>query len=804
MLWLSKLLTHVRHGKNAFILTGAIGDLFPGSDAAAPDALLPWHVIAMGALREVRPKNAMFWSYDIARGFTYGEDNSEKHFCGIIEEESKKNTPPPPKGSGDVADAIQKARKTKPAKDRAAQLPFIEAAESMTTVMLRAALAGTPCVALLHDLDAAWNTQGGGGGGDGEPRLRAFLQLMRLANTDVVRRAGSIIVLAAPSTGSLPEVFRRKDSPFTVIEIGLPGAEERGAFLGKVCRDPSAPAEPEETEAEDPEPLENLPPPTHRKFSRQLWAETMQAANDGYKPMTQKLWNKLEVGDGVVFRRENDPSPVNDYLKVVLKCGKDGVVLSDATDLMKPSIPNPDSAPILHSYYDDKGIQQRANPSCEWKPMFGGKAKEKVRYKIGYSPAKVVGGFLSRLDRQNALLERERLSNVDKVAAEIGPVPKPFEPFETPTCGIPTAARITCGMSYRDIIGVLRVSQSEQRPCGPAEIHEARRIILDRAYGHLFDVVEPERGFDDIAGNDHIKEFFYQVVRNILAGHIVKVPQGALISGPPGTGKSAIAEAFAKECGLLLVKMKNMRSMWLGETERQIEEALAALMALAPLALFRDEVDQEDSGRDAYQGDSGTSGRIRQALMTFLAKPEIRGRVFCVSATNRPDLLDAALKRSGRTDERLVMLMPDPRTRSALLDVMFRRVTRGLDGVKLAWDAGNTRREVVRGTRGLTGADIEVIARHALDFAPAENGIITIKPEHLLKASTDFMGNDAVEQIARMELAAIMSVSRDSYRPRNWKDIVARHQATLRGEICVDEAEEDLSFLDQRLQLATG
>src|SRR5690606_33922794 len=112
--------------------------------------------------------------------------------------------------------------------------------------------------------------------------------------------------------------------------------------------------------------------------------------------------------------------------------------------------------------------------------------------------------------------------------------------------------------------------------------------------------------------------------------------------------------------------------------EAQQEEALGVLRDLAPIVLYRDEVDQEDGGRDSFSGDSGVSNRLRQQMMQFLADPKIRGRIFVVNCTNRPDLMDAALKREGRTDDRLVVLMPDASTRDKLIDVMFDRLRTGL------------------------------------------------------------------------------------------------------------------------------
>lgn len=316
-------------------------------------------------------------------------------------------------------------------------------------------------------------------------------------------------------------------------------------------------------------------------------------------------------------------------------------------------------------------------------------------------------------------------------------------------------ARLTQGFGYRQLRDLLIALAEAPKDKLNETLAVARKDILARSYGHLLDIIEPSYGFEGIAGLDGIKEFLLGVKKAIEEGDLRRVPMGCLLIGPPGTGKTAIAEGFARECGMTFLKLRNIRSMWIGESERQMEEVLVAIRELAPAVVLRDEVDEEDSGRDSFQGDSGTSARIRREWMTFLSDPSIRGRVFVMSCTNRPDRLDPALKRSGRTDERIPVLMPDAETREALFEVMIRRngYKTKLKGFAHFSDK----------TEGLSGADIEVIVRHAYEFSPASDGITA---EALERAIDDFIPSASQDEIARMTQSAIKETSSRRFLPK--------------------------------------
>lgn len=363
-------------------------------------------------------------------------------------------------------------------------------------------------------------------------------------------------------------------------------------------------------------------------------------------------------------------------------------------------------------------------------------------------------------------------------------IKKTIRLFSQPEDGIQTAAHLLQGLGYRQIVMLMR-SVPEDHRLTVKRILEARIDLLRTVYGHLFEIIDPLYGFEGIGGLNGIKEFFSSVRDAIVRDEVRAVPMGVLLMGPPGTGKTAIAEAFARECGFLFVRVKNTRSMWVGESERQSEELFSALRDLAPVVVLRDEVDQEDSGRDSFQGDSGVSARLRGAWMQFLSDPKIRGRIFVVSCTNRPDLMDPALKRSGRTDERIPVLMPDVATREAVFAVMVKRYK--FESVVESYAP------YAQKTNGLSGADIEVIVRRA--YGRAINvGEKAINHETLCWAIDDFAHQASQAQIARMTLCAIAETSSRRFLPPNVAEIVAECCQTL-GEQSKDMASSPMIIL---------
>jgi transitional endoplasmic reticulum ATPase len=187
--------------------------------------------------------------------------------------------------------------------------------------------------------------------------------------------------------------------------------------------------------------------------------------------------------------------------------------------------------------------------------------------------------------------------------------------------------------------------------------------------------------------------------------------RGVLLSGPPGTGKTLIARALATACqaNFISVKGPELLSKWVGESERGVRETFQRARQVAPCVLFLDELDALAPERGVAF--DNVSDRVIGQLLTELDGIEGRRGVIVVGATNRPELIDPAVLRSGRFDLVLDLPMPDREARR----LIFGLHTRGrplAPTLSLDW--------LARRTDGLSGADIEATCRRAANLALAE------------------------------------------------------------------------------------
>jgi SpoVK/Ycf46/Vps4 family AAA+-type ATPase len=241
---------------------------------------------------------------------------------------------------------------------------------------------------------------------------------------------------------------------------------------------------------------------------------------------------------------------------------------------------------------------------------------------------------------------------------------------------------------------------------------------------------------------------------------------GIVLMGPPGTGKSYLAECFAKECGMLCVRFRPLRQMYVGQSERNQEKAFSAIRALAPVIVMVDESDQAEGGsRDQGSGDSGVTERMRGSAFAFWGDPSLRGKVLRIDITNRVDLIDAAMRRSGRTDVKIPILMPDEDARRQIFEVVVRKH-------KLASAITDFRPFAAR-TPGFTGSDIELAVTTAWRFALRDNAP-ALADSHLTAALDDLIPA-AKDQAAidRMTLLALDECRNKRLLPRNHEQIRA-------------------------------
>ncbi len=211
-------------------------------------------------------------------------------------------------------------------------------------------------------------------------------------------------------------------------------------------------------------------------------------------------------------------------------------------------------------------------------------------------------------------------------------------------------AQLTAGMSRDEITkllapGATPIAQVEADRADHARqevdrlIARRKREIIERECFGLVEFVEPQHGFEVVGGMEEVKKDLSVIAASIRDGQTQRVPMGVLFTGPMGTGKTFVAEAFAKECGLTTIKLKNFRSKWVGATEGNLEKILNVIRAIGQVVVIIDEGDRAFGNTDG-DGDGGTSSRVIARIKEFMSDTTNRGRILFLVMTNRPDKLD--------------------------------------------------------------------------------------------------------------------------------------------------------------------
>ncbi|MDP2779770.1 ATP-binding protein [Devosia sp.] len=208
-------------------------------------------------------------------------------------------------------------------------------------------------------------------------------------------------------------------------------------------------------------------------------------------------------------------------------------------------------------------------------------------------------------------------------------------------------------------------------------VTERKGSIIASEYADVIEIIEPTEGFESIGGLDYVKDWAREdVIAPMLRGDYRRVPMGALLCGPAGTGKTAFVKALAKEAGINCVELKPSKILGgiVGQSEHNMEKALRCIEAMSPTIVFIDELDQTmRRGEGGSSGGDSVNNNLFKRLLEFLGNTQHRGKIFFLGATNRPDLIDAAVKRPGRIDVKLPFLVPDAGTRPQILKALLNR-----------------------------------------------------------------------------------------------------------------------------------
>ena len=226
--------------------------------------------------------------------------------------------------------------------------------------------------------------------------------------------------------------------------------------------------------------------------------------------------------------------------------------------------------------------------------------------------------------------------------------------------------------------------------------------------------------FADVAGCGEAKEEVKEVVDFLkdpqkfqkLGG---RIPRGLLLVGPPGTGKTLLAKGIAGEAKVpfFSISGSDFVEMFVGVGAARVRDMFENAKKNAPCIIFIDEIDAV--GRQRGAGLGGGNDEREQTLNQMLVEMdgfETNVGVIVVAATNRPDILDAALLRPGRFDRQVYVTLPDIRGREQILNVHMRKVPLGSDVSASV---------IARGTPGMSGADLANLCNEAALMAARRN-----------------------------------------------------------------------------------
>lgn len=252
----------------------------------------------------------------------------------------------------------------------------------------------------------------------------------------------------------------------------------------------------------------------------------------------------------------------------------------------------------------------------------------------------------------------------------------------------------------------IMLSVVSTRPAGPVVVSDRTKFVIGKPGAAAL----PGFTYDDLGGLDaeikKIRELVELPLRHpeLFEKAGIEAPKGVLLYGPPGTGKTLLARAVAGETSAHFVHVSGPEIMgkYHGESEERMRGIFEEASKNAPSIIFIDEIDSIAPKRDEAHGE--VEKRVVSQLLTLMDGLKARGKVVVIAATNRPDSIDAALRRPGRFDREMEIGIPDVSGRRDILRIHTRMMPLE-DSVDLG--------QVARVTHGFVGADLQALSKEA-------------------------------------------------------------------------------------------
>ena len=240
-------------------------------------------------------------------------------------------------------------------------------------------------------------------------------------------------------------------------------------------------------------------------------------------------------------------------------------------------------------------------------------------------------------------------------------------------------------------------------------------LVTQKTVFHIAEKGETLRGvpqvtYEDIGGiSNEIKKVREMIELPLRHPEIfeklgIEAPKGVLLYGPPGTGKTLLAKAVANESQAHFISISGpeIMSKFYGESEARLREIFKEAREKAPSIIFVDEIDSIAPKREEVTGE--VERRVVSQMLSLMDGLESRGKVIVISATNRPNAIDPALRRPGRFDREIEIKVPDKKGRSDILAIHSRNMPLS-DDVDM--------KKISAVSHGYVGADLEYLCKEA-------------------------------------------------------------------------------------------